>query len=454
MKLPFHLFCLWTTLWCMFAVVLFGKEAYSISDSGSERATSGSGCKIITFKDKTHVVWQDADKKGAYLNRICTLDNGSGKWTEPFTLNQGKDNHARPVIAVDRQGYLHVVLSGHNSPVTYCRSVRPNDSSEWTKAEDLGRGTYPVVTVAVDGTLLATMRVSPRWAGVDLFAKKPGKPWKKRSRLLYRDPKYPAYAGYQTGLAWSPDRKTLHIVMDFYESYDTYKARGAHQAICYMRSPDGGHTWEKSDGTPVQLPARPEQMDTIARHQGPGRKDLPPPVILAQGSLVVDGRGTPHVLYVSHQEKPGQVLVAIPDGKGGWKRREVDGLSKKWPGLRPMGCRGSFTIDDAGNLYALLELKPYGQGWKDGKPTRAMVFADSKQLAWITSRDGGKTFTAGEALPDGKIIHQPNVERPAGFNQIKAGTSPPFIYFDGLSRYRRKGEVIRNNVFFVRSDDR
>ena len=119
-----------------------------------------------------------------------------------------------------------------------------------------------------------------------------------------------------------------------------------------------------------------------------------------------------------------------------------------------MGCRGSFTIAAAGNLYALLELKPYGQGWKDGKPTRAMVFADSKQLAWITSRDGGKTFTAGEALPSGKTIHQPNVERPAGFNQIKAGISPPFIYFDGLSRYRRKGEVIRNNVFFVRSDDR
>ena len=426
-------------------------EAHLVSGQGSERATSGSGVKMVTFGEKTHVVWQDADDKGAYLNRIRTLDNRNGKWSEPFTLNRGKDNHARPVIAVDKEGYLHVVLSGHNSPVTYRCSVRPNDASEWTQAEDVGRGTYPVVTVAGDGTLLVTMRVSPRWAGVNLFAKKPGEPWKKRSRLMFRDPKYPAYAGYQTGLAWSPDRKTLHIVIDFYESYHTHKARGAHQAVCYMRSPDGGHTWEKSDGTPVEIPARPEQMDTLARHIGPGQPNLPPPDILAQGSIVVDGKGLPHILYISHQEKPGQVLVATPDGKGCWKRTEVEGVTQVWPGLRPMGCRGSFTIDANGDMHALLEMKPYGKGWKDGKPLRVMMFADSEQLAWVTSRDGGNSFSVRAALPGGKTIHQPNVERPAGFNRIPGGQYPPFVYFDGFSRYRKGKEVIQNNVYFIRS---
>lgn len=421
-----------------------------ISSIGSERATSGSGVKIVTFGGKTHVVWQDANEKGAYLNRVRSLNKASGEWSEPFTLNRGKDNHARPVIAVDREGYLHVVLSGHNSPVTYRRSVRPNDSSEWTKEEEVGWGTYPVVTVAGDGTLLVTMRVSPKWEGVDLFAKKPGDPWEKRSRLMYRDPKYPAYAGYQTGLAWSPDRKTLHIVMDFYESYDTYKARGAHQAVCYMRSPDGGHTWEKADGTPVQIPARPEQMDILARHIGPGQPNLPPPDILAQGSLVVDGQGIPHILYISHQEKPGQVLIATPNGNGCWKRTEIEGLTEKWPELRPMGCRGAFTIDTDGKFHALLELKPFGNGWKNGKPLRAMVFADSEQLAWITSSDGGQTFAVRAALKGGKVIHQPNVERPAGFNTIHPGKTPPFIYFDGNSRYRKGKEVIQNNVFFVK----
>ena len=428
-----------------------GAKIHKVSEQGSERATSGAGNKIITFGDKTHVVWQDADEKGAYLNRIRTFGHGSQKWLPPVTLNRGKDNHARPVIAVDKEGYLHVVLSGHNSPVTYRRSIRPNDASEWTKAEAVGRGTYPAVTVAGDGTLLVTMRASPKWVGVDLFAKKTGEPWRKRSRLIYRDPKYPAYAGYQTGMAWEPERRTLHFVVDFYESYHTTKARGAHQAVCYMRSPDGGHTWEKADGTPVKIPARPVQMDTLARHIGPGQPNLPPPDILAQGSIVVDGNGVPYILYISHQEKPGQVLVATPDCKGRWKRTEVSGLTKKWPGLRPMGCRGSFSIDQGGAFHALLELKPYGKGWKNGKPMRAMMFADSEQLAWITSRDGGETFSVRAALPSGKTIHQPNVERSAGYNEIPSGQYPPFIYFDGHSRYRKKGEIIQNNVYFIRS---
>ncbi len=38
-------------------------------------------------------------------------------------------------------------------------------------------------------------------------------------------------------------------------------ARGFHQATCYARSPDCGNRWEKSDGTPVSLPARPEDLE-------------------------------------------------------------------------------------------------------------------------------------------------------------------------------------------------
>ena len=95
-----------------------GIHRHLISSIGSERATSGSGNKIVTFDGKTHVVWQDATDDGSYLNRVRSLDHATGRWTEPFTLNQGRDNHARPILSVDRQGYLHAILSGHNSPVT------------------------------------------------------------------------------------------------------------------------------------------------------------------------------------------------------------------------------------------------------------------------------------------------------------------------------------------------
>ena len=93
-----------------------------ISQIGSERATSGAGNKVVTYEGRTHVVWQDVTGEG-YFNRVCTFDRGTGECLGPFTLNKGRDNHARPVMTIDHHGYLQAVMSGHNSPVTYRRSV-------------------------------------------------------------------------------------------------------------------------------------------------------------------------------------------------------------------------------------------------------------------------------------------------------------------------------------------
>lgn len=421
-----------------------------ISSIGSERATSGAGAKIVTFHGGTHVVWQDATDEG-YFNRVRTLDHATGKWSEPFTLNRGRDNHARPIITVDENGTLHAILSGHNSPVTYRRSLRPGDSSAWTKEESAGSGTYPVLVCAPGGTLYLTLRNSQRWNGVDLYVKPPDGPWRMTAKLVKRDPKLPGYAGFQNCLAWSPDYKTLHFLVDFYESKQTYKDRGVHQAVCTMRSHDGGVSWERADGTLVPLPARPEQMDILARSIGKRHEQISPPVILAQGCLVVDPEGTPHVLYISHLDKPGQIIHATSDAQGAWQQTPVDAIEQAFPQMRPIGCRGALTIDQQGTMYALLELVPLGPGWIDGKPTRAMRFkADQKRLAWLVSRDRGKTFTVADALKPGTDFNQANVERPTGFNAIAPGDYPAFLYFDGTSRYREKGEVLQNKVYFVR----
>ena len=423
------------------------QEPMLISPIGSERATSGAGNKIITFGDKTQIVWQDATQQG-YHNRVRTYDRRTSTWSEPFTLNRGRDNHARPVIAVDKQGYLHVILSGHNSPVTYRRSTRPNDATAWTEAEDAGSGTYPVVTCGLDGTVYLTLRSSNRWNGVDLYAKPPNEKWRKTAKLIVRDPELPGYAGYQNGLAWSPDHKTLHMVVDFYESVETYKLRGVHQAVCYMKSGDGGETWQRADGTNIKLPARPEQMDTLAQSRGDRKQRLPPPFILAQGGIVVDSDGLPHVFYVSHLDEPGQVIHARPNAQGEWQQTPVDAIAKAYLDHRPMACRGALTIDRDDSIYMLLELKPLGKLWIDGKPVRGLGFAtEGKRLAWLISRDCGKSFAVQQAIDDEQVFNQANVERPAGFNEISAGQLPPFVYFDGTSRYPKGREVLQNNVF-------
>ena len=423
-------------------------EQLLISSIGSERATSGAGGKIATFQGKTHVVWQDATEEG-YFNRVCTYDHSSGGLTERITLNQGRDNHARPVIAIGPKGYLHVVLSGHNSPVTYRRSVQPNDSSAWTEPEAAGSGTYPTLVCGADGTLYLTLRSSKRWNGVDLYVKPPDQPWRKQCKLVVRDPNLNGYAGFLNGLAWGPDHQTLHLVQDFYESKGSQ--RGVHQAVCYMQSRDGGRTWQRADGTPVALPARPEQMDILARSIGERHQPKPPPICLAQGSVVVDGQNRPHILYVSHIDAPGQAVYATLNERGDWQQEPIDELTQEYPEYRPIACRGSLAIDSGGVVYALLELVPVGKGWVDGKPSRNMKFdVSGKKLVWVVTRDEGNSFSVSPALADGLVFNQANVERPSGFNHMPEGRKPLFIYFDGTSRYPEKNEILQNHVYLVK----
>jgi BNR repeat-containing family member len=82
------------------------------------------------------------------------------------------DDHNQPVIAVDSKGYLHVVVGGHNGPMYYRRSARPNDTSAWTGTEIIGARpsvtnlnadeyTYPSLIVdQFDRPVVAA-----RWAG-------------------------------------------------------------------------------------------------------------------------------------------------------------------------------------------------------------------------------------------------------------------------------------------------
>jgi hypothetical protein len=420
-----------------------------ISTIGSERATSGGGNKIVTYRGKTHVVWQDVTEDG-YFNRVRTLDHTTGTWSEAVTLNKGQDNHARPVLTIDHDGYLHAVMSGHNSPVTHRHSLRPNDSSEWSEAAVIGNGTYPIIVCGPDGSVYVTMRSANRWNGVDLYVKRPGEEWRQQCKLVKRREDLTGYAAFHGGLAVGQDG-TLHCVVDFYEGKGVMDQRGLHQAVCYLRSRDDGISWEKADGTPIALPARPEQLDILVQTTEEQRHEpMPPPEVLAQGCIVTDDNGVPHILYISHLERPGQILHARPDADSVWHCQPIEAAKTMFPDHRPTGCRGALTVDAVGTLYALIELQPLGDGWVDGKPTRNMNWnAEAKRLVWLTSTDRGKSWEGRLALPEGTVLNQANVERATGVNIPAAGRLPPFVYFDGTSRYPKAGEIIQNNVYFV-----
>ncbi len=411
-----------------------------ISEQGSERATCDYG-KVVTFNGKTHVVWQDVTRTG-YLNRVRCYDHAADEWSGPVTLGTGRDNHARAVMTIDHEGYLHVILGGHGSPVDWCCSVKPQDSSRWTEPQTIAAGTYPVFICDRDNTLYLTVRhqaPGERALGVDLYAKPQDGPWVMRGRIIRRaDEYYKTYAAYHMQMVVASGG-TLHAVIDFYEGCDSHGGRGLHQAVCYAASDDGGLTWRRADGTPVKTPARPEDLDTFARSIEPRHEKLPRPEI-SQGGIVVDSHGRPYVLYLSHSERPGQLIFATVDEAGTWQRRTISVLEDTWPDMRVTECRAAMRSDDA--ICALITLTPLDDDWKDGKPTRAMHMKEraDQRLAWLLSSDAGGSFSVRSVLEPGTTFNCPSVERSVGANIIPADRMPGILYFDGSQGYPGGGD--------------
>lgn len=428
------------------APAAFAVEPQLISEIGSERATTGPGNNIVTRDGRTHIVWQDADRPGrmGYTNRVRTYDHATGAWTKPYTLGPGIDNHARPTITIDSQGYLHVVLSGHNSMMYYRRSVDPNNASNWTKSEPIDNGTYPMLVCGPGDVLVCTARPAAH-SGVNLYVKKSGDAaWTKRESILHRNKKYNGYAGYNGAMFWGPDG-VLHFSADVYEGIGYTEHRGTHQSIVYMKSADLGQTWTKADGTALPEKIDPTRPDVLAEIDVGARGPAQVPR-LRNGGVVVDSKNRPYVYFTEAENAVGRPRLVTLE-QGAWIDLPLaEAFGKQWPEGNVLGARGHLTIDANDVLHVLVE-------FSEKSPPGETIARFSRKIGigLLTSRDGGKTFSARELLPidASRHISQVGLERQTGHNPLAAGRLPSFIVTDGEQRYPKDGEVLQNKVFWL-----
>ena len=461
-----------TALFTNVAGALDQANHFLLSSRGCERATSGTGNKIITHEGKTHVAWLDSTEEG-FFARVRTLDRQSGRWSPTYTLGKANGNHGRPAMTIDSKGYLHVVYGIHHDTVPYKRSVRPNDASEWTEKKTFGgKMSYPTFVCGPDDALYLTGRYG--WGGVRMYVKPRGEDWEDRGLIIRTREDCFSYAAFHEGLAWGPDHRTLHLSCEFYQSQTKQtNLWGTVQSANYMRSTDFGKTWQRADGTPIETPATSKTMDVLAA----GESSYPKPGIRNQGAIVVDSKGKPYVLYRRYNTRPpGQVFLVTPDQQGKWQHLPLQAaMDKHWPGWAVIDSRSGLTITEDDRIcIALLVIPrehPVAQSekarWKTGSGYSTNAenarfslesagkwsneFPHRRGVAWFETGDGGKTFVAKAVFKrDPKVVyHQPSIEMPTGFNRIPAGSYPGLIYFAGLERNAGPNEVIDNDVYYV-----
>ena len=425
--------------------VLFGQvECFELSAHGSGRATAYSKSnKIVTWGDKTHVAWLDSDDNG-FVVRIRTLDNTTGQWSKLFDIGNGFDNHGGPALAIDNEGYLHVVYGPHHGPMSYKRSIHPNDASQWSEESKFGeRLTYPALVVGNDNTLIVVCRKSfsnKPWCVVQ-HTKKPGENWSKAKTLLSGDEG--GYSQFHVSLAWGPEHKTLHLATRMYGDNPRWGYK-----VGYMQSTDLGATWSSNSGSEIKLPADRRTIDTIYSTPPEQRAKHSSGSAVAGGLIAVDSKNKPHVLFhtlKANKELPHQAWIASPNSdRTGWDCVLLnDKIDARAPGAS-LSTPGGFSIASDGRWHLALTMTI------DPESAESPFGVSQNEVVWARSSDAGQTFESMQLSSNKNQVPDwlPNIERSTGFNKVN---NPGVIFTSGI-KGAKLTDILENHVYWYRAN--
>ena len=373
-----------------------------LSTTGSTRGTAyAMSNKVLHLGTKLHVAWLDSVSN----IMIRTLDLETGQWTESLLLGVGVDNHSGPSLASDSKGYLHVVFGPHHDPMTYRKSLRPNDASAWTEPITFGeRLTYPSLVCGPDDTLYMTARGGPNPPALVLHRKPAGGVWSDRITIL--DPNIPpGYTQYSNSLAVDGQGR-LHLGFHLFDQHEF----AAGKLAGYLRSDDGGDTWRKADGTLVPIPCKRDQVDLLEHDAG---------LDCRVGGLTLDAAGNPYLLVNHGRLHDKQPWLWHHDGAV-WRHTD---LGPAIQAIIPGGigvANGTCSMASDGTLYIAYAVTTNGK-WGD----------PSAEVVALCSTDQGQTFHGLlVSEPDPKSAQWlPSIERNVGHNPVGV---PWLIWTGGL----------------------
>ena len=239
---------------------------------------------LVSFHDTQFISFYDKDRFVVLGKRRI----GAKQWQLKKTNFQGEagDAHKSISIMIDGAGYLHLAWDHHNNSLRYCRSLSPGSLELTEKMPMTGKFedqvTYPEFYKLPSGNLLFFYRDGGSGRGnlvinqFDLVTKK----WNQlHSNLIDGEGRRNAY--WQ---ACVDAKGTIHISWVWRETPDV----ASNHDLCYARSKDGGHTWEKSTGEQYHLPIVQASAEYAIRI--PQKSEL-----INQTSMFADATGHPFI---------------------------------------------------------------------------------------------------------------------------------------------------------------
>jgi hypothetical protein len=181
------------------------------------------------------------------------------------------------------------------------------------------------------------------------------------------------------------------------------ETKEARTGVGCITSPDGGVTWTRIDGTPLELPATLDTVGPIVTCDSrEGR-------IADSGSMAVSPGGVPHVVYSVRVQESAQAYLATPLEGGGWRHLRLNTFLPEDLRHHAMILQGGvvFAADGAPWVVSTVQKPGYGEEtW--GHPSTGLVV--------LRSGDGGRTFVGRRlTVPGGRApAWLPSLEKPGG----------------------------------------
>jgi len=374
-----------------------------VSTGGSTRGTAyAMSNKIITRGGGVFAAWLDHESEV----RMVRYDAAAGTFGAVEHIGTGTDNHGGPAVTLDSGGHLHVVFGPHHGPFQYRSTSVPLDITAWSDIETFGdSATYPSLVCDAADTLHLTYRGGDSPNGL-LYQQRPsGGDWSDPVRIVDADVA-PGYTQFGNPLAVAADG-TLHLG---FHIYDEDPSPGAGKALGYLRSPDGGTTWESVDGVAVPLPATPDTDCFVEQDDA---------LDMRIGDLVLDPDGDPWLVAI-HLEEPQHVQLWTHDGSGWLSYDPTPTFEAAFPDW--VLCGGTMTFDEGGVLYLLATTAEAGAETWFGDPSHEIVL--------LTSLNGGQAWQVQQVSTTDATTSNwlPSIGRPFGPDSISV---PSFLYTHG-----------------------
>ncbi len=291
------------------------------------------GFGLLTNQNRQYIAYYNGDRNMVVGQRnldepifsLTILPATTRETTGGTSTILGWDSHNFVTLGIDQDGYLHLSGNMHVNPITYFKSIKPNDISTLVQVMEMvgsneKRCTYPHFMNTREGDLLFHYRDGSSGDGNEIYNIYNSKT-QKWERLLDT----PLTDGQ--GLMNAYQTQPTLMADNWYHMYwvwrDTPDCSTNHD-LSYMKSPDLKN-WFNAFGEPVKIPITLDNKSVIVD---------PIPVkggiINLAASLCFDDNGKP--LFAYHKYDPSgnlQFYVARLLGKK-WEIKKLTDWNYRW----------------------------------------------------------------------------------------------------------------------------